>query len=935
MKYNIEQILKSQDSEALKSVLDSSSVELDTKDMLKFILTTENIDLDFLQLVYEEALKDDFINELDGSPKEKDTLFYILSGLGKVDAVNLFLENGVDVRHKNGSMALMIASAARQVDTLRLLLEKGANVHYQDDDGKTALFEASASKYKIVLENLLNIADQYLGMNEEIVYNQPSASKNSEIIRLFVEYGFNIHHQDKDEKTALIYASENGDNETVKILLENGANIDHQDKNEKTALIYASENGHIEIVKILLDNGAVMEESKGKTALHHASKNGYTKIVKFLLENGADVNHNQGTIKESALHYASGNGHTEIVKWLLAKGADIHYQTFGGVGVLLDAASSGHIETVRILLANGADVDEWRLGETILYDISGRGNSEMANVLLEHGADISIQDPTTEMTALHNASRSGHTEIVKILLENGANMHQQDMDGKIAIHHASEYGHVETVRFLLENGVEVNCQDKDGKTALMCVSKQHDGAKIGQMFGQITPFNVSSENRYIETVNLLLKNGAEVNYEDKDGKTALIYASAYNSFDAYVLELEMSSIIYSDKTLRPIVAPKRQIDTVRLLLEKGADVNHQDKEGKMALIYASSSFRVKDEYKEKFENEVAVLKNNQIKTVELLLKNGADVRILDNEGKRALKYAIENGHNEIVKLLSSNGAALVNILTNFTLDEPIKYTTHEWRNRIDHKYPQYREDFYLFLKDVTDQVSAYKNELELLSPNLYTKIYDFIASDKTDIGWSSLKGLKEYMGENKNNDPFDFELLQSSDSQMLRFGDRIEVFKNEIEIRGNMLQDIFIGHKKALGRKYKIDISKELENVKFYTDVEYFQKAVNEIFEEIKKYAEQNGHYEVFVDLKKPVKEYIELHITHKDSYSERNGEELLDRIENEKGDSIIGKYLKNLCDWYIVAKHKDGDFKIDCFGGTSEPIKNAEGFTHIMRFYI
>ncbi len=277
---------------------------------------------------------------------------------------------------------------------------------------------------------------------------------------------------------------------------------------------------------------------------------------------------------------------------------------------------------------------------------------------------------------------------------------------------------------------------------------------------------------------------------------------------------------------------------------------------------------------------------------------------------------------------------LVQILTDFTLDTPIKYTTHEWRNRIDMKY---RKDFSLFLKEVTEQVEKYKTVLEKLSPNLYSEIYDFIVSKESGFGWSSLDGLKKYMYGNKNIEPFDFELPENLDitnSDLSNFSDLIEQFKNKIEIRENMLLSIFIEHKKRLGREYKINISDNLVNEKFYTDVEYFRDAVNEIFKEIKKYAQKQKNYIVNIDLKKPAKEYIELHITHKDSFSERDGAELLERIRSEKGDSVIGKYLKNLCDWYIVAKHKDGDFKIDCFHNKVESVEHAEGFTHIMRFY-
>jgi len=42
--------------------------------------------------------------------------------------------------------------------------------------------------------------------------------------------------------------------------------------------------------------------------------------------------------------------------------------------------------------------------------------------------------------------------------------------------------------------------------------------------------------------------------------------------------------------------------------------------------------------------------------VRLLLERGADVEAKDNDGKTALQYAAEGGYDEIMKLLREHGA---------------------------------------------------------------------------------------------------------------------------------------------------------------------------------------------------------------------------------------------------------------------------------------
>ena len=77
-------------------------------------------------------------------------------------------------------------------------------------------------------------------------------------------------------------------------------------------------------------------------------------------------------------------------------------------------------------------------------------------------------------------------------------------------------------------------------------------------------------------------------------------------------------------------------DIVRLLLEKGADVNAKDKYGETALISASLC--------------------GFTGTVRLLLDKGADVNAKTNDGHTALMYASSNMHADVVRLLKDHGA---------------------------------------------------------------------------------------------------------------------------------------------------------------------------------------------------------------------------------------------------------------------------------------
>ena len=118
-----------------------------------------------------------------------------------------------------------------------------------------------------------------------------------------------------------------------------------------------------------------------------------------------------------------------------------------------------------------------------------------------------------------------------------------------------------------------------------------------------TALMMAAYNGHTETVKLLLGRGAKVNAVDLTGRTALMYAAS-----------------------GPLAS------TVKLLIARGADPNiHDTGEGFTALMFAAAE--------------------GQVEVINALLSHGADVTIQDNDGDKALDFAVKNGHQIAAGLL--------------------------------------------------------------------------------------------------------------------------------------------------------------------------------------------------------------------------------------------------------------------------------------------
>ena len=167
----------------------------------------------------------------------------------------------------------------------------------------------------------------------------------------------------------------------------------------------------------------------------------------------------------------------------------------------------------------------------------------------EEGA-LGDEEGKSSKTALMGASDEGQAELVKLLLDEGAAIDEKGESGKTALMGASEKGHTEVVKLLLDRGASVNEKDEDGWTVLMRTIAMGDTV-LG--FTSDAPLSSESvEERYkvgAEVVKLLLDKGAAVDEEDKEGKTALLLSIDESNMEVAKLLLEYGVSVDKDQLL--------------------------------------------------------------------------------------------------------------------------------------------------------------------------------------------------------------------------------------------------------------------------------------------------------------------------------------------------------------------------------------------------
>ena len=180
------------------------------------------------------------------------TALHLAAEAGKINAVKALIEGGADIdaQTDEGKTALILATEANQIETLRLLLRQNASPDIQDNKGYRALTIATEAGNNDAVEALALYSRNFL---DDALF-MASIKGHGQMIDTLTNYGASVYSRiEKDGRTPLMLAAQNGHKDAVRILLENGANRYSTDDSGRTASQLAMETGNAPISTYLAE----------------------------------------------------------------------------------------------------------------------------------------------------------------------------------------------------------------------------------------------------------------------------------------------------------------------------------------------------------------------------------------------------------------------------------------------------------------------------------------------------------------------------------------------------------------------------------------------------------------------------------------------------------------------------------------------------------
>ena len=378
-----------------------------------------------------------------------------------------------------------------------------------------------------------------------------------------------------------------GDTAAVRSLIKQGADVNAAQGDGMTALHWAASHGDADQTRMLIYAGArldVTTRNGNYTPLHLAAQTGKTSVIKALSDAGANVNAATTSGGATPLHFAAAHGNPDAVTALLDKGAmfDARETAFGETP-LMWAAAYNRVNAVQVLVARGADVK----AVSKIEDIAAREKAERAALQLRARRLAALKAAEQPIGAGTLAGGRGGAPPAMPPSGRGGLTNEQSVASRGPGIPSEGRGRGGEGR----GGAPTDSVQRNGPG-------DRSGLSYGDLVGNkggLTPLLFAVRQGNVESVNALLKAGADINQVSAGDHTSPLLLATING----------------------------QFDLAKLLLERGANPKLASDAGTTPLY---ATINVQWAAKSLYPQPTAQLKQQTtyLQLMESLLKAGAD-----------------------------------------------------------------------------------------------------------------------------------------------------------------------------------------------------------------------------------------------------------------------------------------------------------------------
>lgn len=404
-------------------------------------------------------------------------------------------------------------------------------------------------------------------------------------------------------------------------------------------LVLAIKTRNYYALEYLLSAGALVNEldKQGYALIHYAAEQNDSQSIHILLQHGANPNLLLGqSPKSSPLHLLAKNKHDcepQSVANLLHAGADPLATDANGKSAIECALDEVNHFFIKALLTPTSYPSKHVPRPYIAAVINGMTDKHWTFLTTMSYPVIDLKTSELMFRALKNEYNKLAECIIPSYLTNS-----QDGDGMTALHVAAEFNNLPIIRGLLAHRYPANVK--------LCTSKGFAPLHIAAMHGH-TQIVEELLKHYPLANDTRPEDSPNINQTNQDGATPLLLAAKYANEE------------------------KNNKANFEMLLNKGADHNIADNEGKSVVGYLTEQYKLGritlSTYRElcaliafsniNFQDAqgqtalVMAIRHNHVKLALELIEKQACIDLCTNRGFTPLHIAVLYGYEEIIQTL--------------------------------------------------------------------------------------------------------------------------------------------------------------------------------------------------------------------------------------------------------------------------------------------